>query len=110
MTKKGRQLKPYTLEYAKHLILFTTFPVTEFGAVEVLEWYRFQRQVEPVFKRFKSLARLGHLPKLDDDSAKARLFGMLFVALLVENLITHARSTSPWGDRLAASESIQPVV
>lgn len=27
------------------------------------------RQVEPVFKRFKSLARLGHVPKYDDAKA-----------------------------------------
>ena len=40
-----------------------------------------------MFKRFKSLARLGHLPKYDDDSAKAWLYGPLFVALLVEKLM-----------------------
>ena len=36
-----------------------------------------------MFKRFKSLAQLGHLPKYDDDSAKAWLYGKLLVALLV---------------------------
>ena len=61
----------------------------------MLEWYRLRWQVELVFKRFKSLAQLGHLPKYDDDSAKAWLYGKLFVALLVEKLLHHARAISP---------------
>ena len=52
-----------------------------------------------VFKRFKSLAQLGHVPKYDDESAKAWLYGKLFVALLVEKLIHHARTISPWCQR-----------
>ena len=50
-----------------------------------------------VFKRFKSLAQLGHLPKQDDESAKAWLYGKLLVALIVEKLVEHACSVSPWG-------------
>ena len=60
-------------------------------------WYRLHWQVELVFKRFKSLAQLEGLPKYDDDSAKAWLYGKLFVALLVEKLIHHARAILPWG-------------
>ena len=108
-SRKGRQLKPQTLEFAQYVILFTTFPATEFSAADVLEWYRSRWQVELVFKRFKSLAQLGHLPKHDDDSAKAWLYGKLFVALLVEKLIAYARSISPWGYRLAAPAPTQRV-
>ena len=82
--------------------MFTTFPASAFSAAEVLEWYRTRWQVELVFKRFKSLAELGHLPKHDEHSAKAWLYGKLFVALLVEKLIGHARSISPWGYHLGA--------
>jgi hypothetical protein len=96
-SKKGRITKPETLEYAKYIILFTTFPEDEFSPAEILEWYRIRWQVELVFKRFKSLAQLGHLPKQDDESAKAWLYGKLFVALVVEKLIEHACSVSPWG-------------
>ena len=67
---------------------------------EVLNWYRTRWQVELVFKRFKSLAELGHLPKHDEQSARAWLYGKLFVALLVEILIGHARAISPWGYHL----------
>ena len=100
--RKGRQVQPQTLEFAKYVIVFTTFPAAEFPAADVLEWYRLRWQVELVFKRFKSLAGLGHLPKHDDDSAKAWLYGKLVVALLVEKLIGHATAISPWGYRLAA--------
>ncbi len=99
-SKRGKQLQPETLEYAKYVIVFTTFPATEFSAADVLEWYRTRWQVELVFKRFKSLAELGHLPKHDEHSAKAWLYGKLFVALLVEKLIGHARAISPWGYQL----------
>ena len=104
-SKNGRKIKPETLEYAKYIILFTTFPENEFTPSDVLEWYRVRWQVELVFKRFKSLAQLGHLPKYDDESAKAWLYGKLFVALIVEKLIAHARSISPWGCVLEKHET-----
>jgi len=99
-SKRGMQLQPETLQYAKYVIVFTTFPATEFCAADMLEWYRTRWQVELVFKRFKSLAELGHLPKHDEHSAKAWPYGKLFVALLVEKLIGHARAISPWGYQL----------
>ena len=95
--RKGRQVQPQTLEFARYVMLFTTFPATEFACAEVLEWYRIRWQVELVFKRFKSLAQLGHLPKHDAESAKAWLYGKLLVALLVEKLIGHAIAVSPLG-------------
>ena len=55
-----------------------------------------------MFKRFKSLAQLGHLPKHDDESAHAWLYGKLLVALLTEKLMAQAQAISPWGYRLAA--------
>jgi len=105
--RKGHQVRPQTLEFAKYVILFTTFPKEEFSASEVLEWYRIRWQVELVFKRFKSLAQLGHLPKYDDESAKAWLYGKLLVALLVEKLIQHATAISPWGYHLEAMPATQ---
>lgn len=95
--RKGKQIKPETLEYAKYVLLFTTYPEKDFSAFDVLEWYRIRWQVELIFKRFKSLAQLGHLPKSDDESSKAWLYGKLVVALLTEKLIGYANSISPWG-------------
>ena len=96
-SKKGREPRPETLELARYVILFTTVPEDEWTDSEVLEWYRTRWQVELVFKRFKSLAQLGSLPKYHPDSAKAWLYGKLLAALLVEKLISHAGSISPWG-------------
>ncbi|MYG04896.1 MAG: transposase, partial [Acidobacteriia bacterium] len=48
-SKKGRQLQPQTLEFAKYVIVFTTFSEAEFSAAQVLDWYRMRWQVELVF-------------------------------------------------------------
>jgi hypothetical protein len=106
-SRKGRDVKPETFEYAKYVILFTTFPKGIFRADQVLQWYRTRWQVELVFKRFKSLAQIGHLPKYDDDSSKAWLYGKPFVALLIEKMADHAVSVSPWGSRLEEPSSTE---
>lgn len=95
--KSGYSTMPETLEYAKYVIIFTTYPVQSFSDFEVLDWYRARWQVELIFKRFKSIAQIGHLPKHSDDSSKAWLYGKLFVALLTNKLIEYAVSVSPWG-------------
>jgi hypothetical protein len=108
-SKKQKTLRPETLEYAKYVIVFTTFPEKEFSAADVLEWYRIRWQIELVFKRFKQIAQLGHLPKHDDESAKAWLYGKLFVALTTEKLVSYAESFSPWGydmGHIQATESL----
>jgi len=107
--KKCHKLKPETLEYAKYIIVFTNYPANSFSAEEILEWYRIRWQVELVFKRFKSIAQLGHLPKHSDDSSKAWLYGKLFVALLTNKLMEYATSISPWGyimEGYTTSESV----
>ena len=99
--KSGNPTRPQTLEYAKFVIVFTTFPEESFSDYEVLRWYRTRWQVELIFKRFKSIAQLGHLPKQDPESSKAWLYGKLFVALLIDRLVSHANAISPWGYVLA---------
>jgi len=95
--EKRIALEADTLLYAGYILTFTTLAQTELSAWEVLEWYRLRWQIELVFKRFKQIAQLGHLPKNDPQSARAWLYGKMLVALLVEKLIAHARSVSPWG-------------
>jgi hypothetical protein len=48
-------------------------------------------QIELVFKRLKSLAQLGHVPKHDDRSSRAWLYGKLLVTLLTQKLIRIGR-------------------
>lgn len=101
--EESRPVNPETLEYAKFVVVFSTFPETEFSAKEVLEWYRLRWQIELIFKRFKQIAALGHLPKYDDQSSRAWLYGKLVVALLTEKLVQHANSFSPWGYELSVA-------
>ena len=93
--KKQTQCKPETLEFAKYVIVFSTFPQAEFSTEALLEWYRLRWQVELAFKRLKSLLEMGHLPKYDPRSARAWLYGKLFLALLTEKLARITRAFSP---------------
>lgn len=95
--KRQRTVKPETLEYAKYIIVFTTLPLEIFSTDMVLKWYRLRWQIELVFKRLKSLAGFGHLPKYDEVSARAWLYGKLLVGLLTGKLMRYARAISPWG-------------
>lgn len=100
-SKNGQKLRDQTLVYAEYVMVFTTFPEEQYPAHAILEWYRLRWQIELVFKRFKQIAELGHLPKHDDDSAQAWLYGKLFIAMVTEKLIEHAVSISPWGYEIA---------
>ena len=109
-SKEQRTLQPETLVYAEYVMVLTTFPEEKFSPRLILEGYRFRWQVELVFKRFKQIAELGHLPKQDPDSSQAWLYGKLFVALLTEKLIQQAGAFSPWGYALSPQSATgQPV-
>jgi Transposase DDE domain len=102
-SKQQTQTKPETWEYAKYVAVFTT---EEASPTElILDWYRVRWQVELVFKRLKSLAQLGHLPKYDERSSRAWLYGKLFVALLTQKLVRVGRDISPWGYELAGGST-----
>jgi len=110
-SKNGQKLLPETLLYAEYVIVFTTFSESNFSAAEIMKWYRLRWQIELVFKRFKQIAQLGHLPKHDDESAQAWLYGKLLIAMMAEKLILQARSISPWGGSLLKELSTaEPVV
>ena len=93
----GPKTKAETLLYANYVLVFTTLSKEELSARQVLEWYRLRWQIELIFKRLKTLLQVGHLPKYDDQSSKAWLYGKLLVALLAEKLIRIGRTISPWG-------------
>ena len=107
-SSNGRKLQTDTLLYAGYVMVFTTAPES-FTAREILEIYRLRWQIELVFKRFKQLAQIGHLPKEDEESSKAWLYGKLFVALLTERLIQQAELFSPWGYDVAPQTESKPL-
>jgi hypothetical protein len=104
-SKKQTTTKPETWEHAKYVAVFTTDPSTP--SETILEWYRVRWQIELTFKRLKSLAQFGHLPKYDDQSSRAWLYGKLFVALLTQKLVRTGRELSPWGYVLHGHASTQ---
>ena len=99
--KNGKTTRPATLEFACYVLVFTTVPASDFSAAEVLELYRSRWQIELAFKRLKTLAQLGHLPKHDEEAARAWLYGKLLLALLSQKLARQGRDYSPWGYSLA---------
>jgi len=105
--REGRQLQPESLIYAQYVMVLSTFPRVPYDTQRVLEAYRLRWQVELVFKRLKQIAQLGHLPKHDQESSQAWLYGKLLVALLTEKLVRAASAFSPWGYDFRESQGKQ---
>jgi hypothetical protein len=101
--RKGQQPKASTLEALRYVFVFTSLSQAELSASQALELYRGRWQIELVFKRLKSILQLGHLRKIDPDSARSWIEGKLFVALVLEALLRHAESFFPWGFPLDSS-------
>lgn len=101
---------PATREYACHILVFTTLPKEAATTRQVLECYRLRWQIELTFKRLKSIVQLGHVPKQDDQSSRAWLYGKLLVSLLSQKLTRVGRAISPWGyylpEEAADSQSV----
>ncbi len=81
--------------------VFTTLPAKVATPAQVLECYRLRWQIELTFKGLKSIAQLGHVPKSDDRSSRAWLYGKLLVALLTQKLARIGRSISPGATTLS---------
>lgn len=98
--KKGRTVRPETLEHARYVTVFCTANRRRLPAADVMSLYRGRWQIELVFKRLKGIIGLGHLPKQNLESCVAWLYGKMFVALLAERLHHEAEFFSPWGHPL----------
>ncbi len=96
-SRKQYKLKSATVEFSKFIMVFTTFSEEKFDATQIMELYRLRWQIELAIKRLKSLVKLGHIPKNDDSSCRAWLYGKLFLGLLTEKLARIGRAFSPWG-------------
>lgn len=94
-SKPYRQVSDRAIELAKHTIIFTT--ILDKPAKTILDWYRVRWQIELAFKRLKSIAGLGHLPKYSDASSRSWLYGKLLLSLLTEKILRLSKNFSPWG-------------
>lgn len=107
--QNGKSVGEQTRQYAEYVLIFTTLPLAEATTRQVLECYRLRWQVELTFKRLKSVAQLGHLPKHHDQSSRAWLYGKLLVALLIQKLARLGNTLSPWGYPLPEQTHTQPM-
>lgn len=99
-----------TRTFACYVLVFTTLPAPAVNASQIMELYRVRWQIELTFKRLKSIAQLGHLPKRADRSSRAWLYGKLFLALLSQKLTRVGTTFSPWGYSMpTASPDSQPL-
>jgi len=101
LTRRQQQGKGQATEearqYACYVLVFTTLPLRQATTRQVLDSYRLRWQIELTFKRLKSIVQLGHVPKQDDHSSRAWLYGKLLVALLSQKLARVGSAISPWG-------------
>lgn len=93
------QASTESLELAEYILVLSSLPA-EFSPSQVLELYRCRWQIELAFKRLKSLLEAGHVPKIDDQSARAWMQAKILSALLLERLLLEAKIFSPWGYKL----------
>jgi hypothetical protein len=108
-TLQQHRTRAATYLAAEYVMVFTTLPAGQATPAQVLDCYRLRWQIELLFKRLKSLAALGHIPKHDEQSCHAWLYGKLLVALLSQKLARLARTFSPWGYTLAAAPDPKPL-
>lgn len=103
----GRQPSAESLELAEYILVLSSLP-SGFTSSQVLELYRCRWQIELAFKRLKSLLGAGHVPKTDDQSARAWMQAKLLTALLLERLLLEAKIFSPWGYALRDPQPVAP--
>lgn len=99
---RSKAMESKSLEYAKYVVVFTTLDKDIYNTEAILNWYRARWQIELTFKRFKSLAGLGHLPKYNQQSSRAWLYCKLLISLLTEKMI-NCSTISPWGYHISKS-------
>ena len=105
--QRGRGLDtPEARELACYVLVLTTLPSEEASARQVLESYRLRWQVELMFKKLKTVVQLGHVPKHDEQSTRAWLYGKMFVALLSQRLAHIGSAISPWGYTLPQERAV----
>jgi|SRR5215813_3028035 len=96
--KAGKKVDPRSLQAAGFVMLLTSLP-NEHAAEAILKLYRLRWQIELLFKRFKSLLKLGDLPAKQRDLARCWIYGKLILALLTERAARKIAESSPCAPR-----------
>jgi hypothetical protein len=93
--QQTRQME--SLEHAEYVSVFATPNRHTLKGRDVLELYRKRWQVELSLRHLENFIGFGHLPKKNDESCIAWLYGKMLAAMLAERLCVEAKSLSPWG-------------
>lgn len=107
--KKGKVVRPETLELAEYIFVLATPGLDDLTAEQVLELYRVRWQVELGFKRLKSLFDAGSAPNRDPEAVRSWIYAKLLAVLLIERLGEESRLFSPWGFPLGSGEPLEGV-
>jgi hypothetical protein len=103
--QNGTTAQPWSLELSEYVLVLTSLPA-KYSASQVLQLYRCRWQIELAFKRLKSLLGTGHVPKSDDQSARAWMQAKILTALLIDRLLLEAKIFFPWGYQLSDVEPL----
>lgn len=82
--KHGRQVQSDTITVAGWVLVITTLPRARWEAAAVLRLYRVRWQIERLFKRMKSILRLGALRSRTASSVEASILALLVAWALQE--------------------------
>jgi hypothetical protein len=103
--QNGTTAQAWSLELSGYVMVLTSLP-PKYSAGRVLQFYRCRWQIELAFKRLKSLLSAGHVPKNEDQSARAWMQAKILTALLLDRLLLEAKIFSPWGYDLPKLEPL----
>lgn len=77
-------------KYVNQFFFVITSLDDKFSAKQILDLYRLRWQVEMVFKRFKSIVKLGSMPTKTAASSEAWLNCKMLIVLLIEKLLSNS--------------------
>jgi hypothetical protein len=92
--REGKEYKPIRLcaeQSADNGYVIVASSLTEVEPALIMELYRFQRQLEQVFKRLKSLFHYNEIPSKVEKSGRAWFYGKLLLASGYETLENKGR-------------------
>jgi hypothetical protein len=82
----GKKATADMLEAAGYVILFTTVPAERMTGAHCIALYRLRWQVELLFKRWKSICGLDHLPNEIEGTVLSWVLGKILLALILDRM------------------------
>ncbi len=100
--RKGHTPRKLTIFMAAFVTIVTDLSESQASKEVIADAYRWRRQIELEFKRFKSITKTRKLINKNDEAVKAYLLGLLAAWLLTQT-IARKKVFFPWGYPLEVS-------